>query len=344
MSLSAVRQFSASASPALPGHRRRLAAVSLTLALALTGCGGGSAEDAGGDQADSGSVDDAFGSVDIAEAERVVALSVSDADAALAVGVVPVAMTKAPVEPVMPWAQETIDELGGDDPELFDWTTEDTIPFEDIAAWEPDLILATGTIIGEDTHEQLSEIAPTLSTAEENTPDSWQAQAERISTVLDAKDEGEESIETAQESIDEAAEQHPALTDQSFLVALFHSPDEVGVLSERDSATVQFFSELGLSLDPVADEMAEGKVPDSLSLEKLDVLESDVIVGYFPDPKLREEYESVPTFASLPAVEGGHFYQPTDEEWRGLRSVSALALPEIVGPIAEKLDKAAVGS
>lgn len=323
---------------------RRFAAVSLALALALTGCGGGSAEDAESGKTGAGSVDDAFGSVDIAGAERVVALSVSDADAALAAGVVPVAMTEAPVEPVMPWAQETIAELGGDDPELFKWSTEDTIPFEDIAAWEPDLILATGTIIGEDTHEQLSEIAPTLATAEEGHPDSWRSQTERVSTVLDAEDVGEEAIETAQTAIDDAAKEHPDLDGRSFLVALFHSPDQVGVLSDRNAATVQFFSELGLELDPVADDMTAGKVPDSLSLEKLDVLQSDILVGYFPDPKLRKKYDGVPTFSSLPTVEGGHFYQPTDEEWRGLRSVSALALPEIVGPIAEKLDKAAVGS
>lgn len=344
MPVPAIRPASTSTSPTLAVRRRRLPALTFAFALALTGCGGGSADGTDAERASAGSVDDAFGSVDIGKAERVVALSVSDADAALSVGVVPVAMTEAPVEPVMPWAEETIDELGGDDPELFHWSTEDTIPFEDIAAWEPDLILATGTIIGKETHDQLSEIAPTLGTAEEDTPDSWQSQAERVSTVLDAKDEGEEAIEAAQTAIDDAAKDHPDLTDRSFLVALFHSPDEVGVLTDRDSATVQFFSELGLTLDPVADKMADGSVPDSLSLEKLDVLQSDILVGYFPDPELRKKYDGVPTFSSLPAVEGGHFYQPTDEEWRGLRSVSALALPEIVGPIAEKLDTAAVGS
>ena len=106
---------------------------------------------------------------------------------------------------------------------------------------------------------------------------------------------------------------------------------------------MKFFSEIGLELDPVADEMTAGDVPDSLSLEKLDVLESDVIVGYFPQAELREQYDKVPTFTSLPAVENDHFYQPTDEEWRGLRSVSALALLELASPIAEKLDKAVNG-
>ncbi len=317
--------------------------MSLALALALTGCGGGSAEDEGEGQASAGSVEDAYGSVDIAKAERVVALSVSDADAALAAGVVPVAMTEAPVEPVMPWAKDTIDELGGDDPELFQWSTEDTIPYEDIAAWEPDLILATGNIIGEDTYDQLGEIAPTLTTAEEGTADSWQSQTERISTALNRKSEGEKAVKTAQSALDDAAKAHPDLAGESFLVALFHSPDEAGVLYDKDAATVQFFSELGLTLDPVAEKMAAGDVPDSLSLEKLDVLQSDVLVGYFPEAQLQKKYENVPTFTSLPAVEGGHFYQPTDEEWRGLRSVSALALPEIVDPIAEKLDKAVAG-
>lgn len=321
----------------------RIAAAAAILSFALAGCSGGSAVDTGSESSGAGSVDDAFGSVDISKAERVVALSVSDADAALAAGVVPVAMTEAPVEPVMPWTKDTIDELGGDDPELFDWSTEDTIPFEDIAAWEPDLILATGNIIGKDTYDQLGEIAPTLTAAQEGKADSWQSQTERISTALDRKSEGEEAVTTAQTAIDDAAKSHPDLADKSFLVALFHSPDEVGVLYEKDAATVQFFSELGLTLDPVAEQMAAGDVPSSLSLEKLDVLHSDVLVGYFPEAQLQKKYQKVPTFKTLPAVEGGHFYQPTDEEWRGLRSVSALAVPEIVDPIAEKLDEAVAG-
>ncbi|WP_262777329.1 hypothetical protein [Brevibacterium permense] len=180
----AIRPASTSTSPTSAVRRRRLAALTFAFALALTGCGGGSADGADAERASAGSVDDAFGSVDIGKADRVVALSVSDADAALSVGVVPVAMTEAPVEPVMSWAEET--------------------------------------------------------------------------------------SEAAQTAIDDAAEDHPDLTDRSFLVALFHSPDEVGVLTDRDSATVQFFSELGLTLDPVADKMADGSVPGSLSLEKLD--------------------------------------------------------------------------
>lgn len=334
-----------SATKPAPRTRLRLAAAAAVFTVALAGCSGGSAADTGGEGSAAGSVDDAFGSVDIAKAERVVALSVSDADAALAAGIVPVAMTEAPVEPVMPWTKDAIDELSGEDPELFTWSTEDTIPFEDIAAWEPDLILATGTIIGEDTYDQLGEIAPTLTTAEEGKADSWQTQTERITTVVDEKAEGEKAIETAQTAIDDAAKSHPDLKDKSFLVSLFHSPDEVGVLYDKDAATVQFFSELGLTLDPVAEKIAAGDVPSSLSLEKLDVLESsDVLVGYFPETQLWDKYQKVPTFTSLPSVEGGHLYRPSDEEWRGLRSVSALALPEIVDPIAKKLDDAVAGS
>lgn len=317
--------------------RRRLLASSAGLLIALSGCTGSGTTD--GESASAGHVEDAFGAVQITKAQRVVALSVSDADAALASGVVPVAMAEAPVEPVMPWAQDAIDGLGGETPELFEWTTEDTIPFEDIASWEPDMILATGSILGQDAYDQLTDIAPTLTTAEEGAADSWKSQTERVSKVIDQQEHGETSIEAAQSAIDQAAESHAALEGKSFLVALFRSPEEVGVLPDRDSATVRFFSELGLELDPVADEMTAGKVPDTLSLEKLDVLDSDVIVGYFPDAGLREKYEELSVFSALPAVEDGRFYQPTDEEWRGLRSVSALALPELAEPIAAKLEK-----
>lgn len=125
--------------------------------LALTGCGGSdSAEDASSEAA-GGSVDRAFGQTEITKAERVVALSVSDADAALAAGVVAAAMTEAPVEPEMTWAKEAVTDLGGEDPELFEWSTEDTIPFEDIASWEPNMILASWFVISKDTYDQFTE-------------------------------------------------------------------------------------------------------------------------------------------------------------------------------------------
>lgn len=170
MPVLAIRPASTSTSPTLPVRRRQLAALTLAFALVLTGCGGGSADGTDAERASAGSVDDAFGSVDIGKAER-------------------------------------------------------------------------------------------------------------VSTVLDAKDQGDKAIDTAQAAIDDAAKDHPDLTDKSFRVALFHRPDEVGVLTDRNSATVQFFSELGLKLDPVADKMADGSVPDSLSLEKLDVMQSDILVG-----------------------------------------------------------------
>lgn len=321
--------------------------------LALSGCGsapaGQDTDSENGQPGDSaieattGSVSDAYGEVPITSAKRVVAMSVSDAEAAVAAGVVPVAMAKAPVEPVMPWTKERIQELGAEDPELFEWSTEDTIPYEEIASWAPDMILATGNNLSQDAHRQLNEIAPTLTAADAKTADSWQQQAERVSTVIGHQEDGQQAIKNAESSIATASSNHPAIKGTTFLVANFHSQDEVGVLADADAATVKFFSELGLELAPVAKEMTADTVPSSLSLEKLDVLDAEVLVGYFPDPNLRAKYEKVPTFSSLPAVKGQHFYQPSDEEWRGLRSVSALSVPELADPIAAKIAEAVDG-
>jgi len=65
----------------------------------------------------------------------VVALDFASADAAIALGVTPVAMAKGGVPP---W---TVAALGDRRPELLDLAA--AIPFEQIAALRPDVILAT---------------------------------------------------------------------------------------------------------------------------------------------------------------------------------------------------------
>src|SRR5687768_8798680 len=134
-------------------------------ALALAACGGddpaepsaaGAAAPAAG--AFPVTIENQLGDAEVpARPERVVALDFSSADAAIALGVRPVAMARVDYAPngVQPWTREA---LGGDIPELLSLT--DGVPVEKVAGLRPDLIVATNAYGLDRWYELLARIAP----------------------------------------------------------------------------------------------------------------------------------------------------------------------------------------
>ncbi|NLV80199.1 MAG: ABC transporter substrate-binding protein [Rhodococcus sp.] len=325
----------------------RLTASLIAVPLLFTAaCSGSSDSDTSADSASpentSVTVEDQFGEVTVeGTPERVVTLSVSDNDAALAVGVVPVAMAQSVVKPVMPWTEAAIDDLGGEVPPLLDFTTD--VPVEEIASYDPDLILATGLAVDAGLHEQLAAIAPTLTAASTDSEDSWSQQAQRVADLFGARDEIDARIDAVQSNLEAAAQEHPELQGATYVVSLLHSPDQAGLLTGPDSATAQLLAGLGLvPSEPTEQYVAAGN-DSQLSPENFNLLEADVLVGYFPNAALADAYAAMPVFTSLNVVQGGHHYLPTDEEWRAFRSTSLLSMTWLGEQLPEKIAAAVRG-
>ena len=317
----------------------------LAVPLALTVACSGSSDPAGSTEPPGEnrtvSVTDRFGEVTLDETpERVVTLSVSDNDAALAAGVVPVAMTASVVRPVMPWTEDAVTELGGTVPPLLEFTE---VPVEEIASYEPDLILATGIELENSVYEQLSAVAPTLARADEKKADSWTQQTQRVAELFGVRDEIDARIEAVETELASAKEQHPELDGATYVVSLLHSTDRAGLLTGPDSATSQLFGDLGLVPSPATEQyVAQGK-DNQISPENFDLFEADVFIGYFPDESFRESYSAMPVFASLDVVREGRHYVPTDEEWRAFRSTSLLSMAWLGEQLPEKIAAAVRG-
>ncbi|MGO8609104.1 ABC transporter substrate-binding protein, partial [Rhizobium johnstonii] len=78
--------------------------------------------------------------------ERIATVAWANHEVPLALGVVPVGMSKATWgdddgDGVLPWVEDKLTELGAETPVLFDET--DGIPFEKVADTRPDVILAS---------------------------------------------------------------------------------------------------------------------------------------------------------------------------------------------------------
>jgi len=150
---------------------------------------------------------------------RVVCVGLTDQDSLLALGIVPVAVTKwfgdAPGF-IFPWAE---DKLGGAElPEVLEDT--DGVQVEKIAALQPDLIIGTYTGLTKKDYELLSQIAPTVAQsgdyADYGTP--WDEAAMTIGTAVGQPETMKGIVDGVKQQIADEAAAHPEFQGQTAIV------------------------------------------------------------------------------------------------------------------------------
>jgi len=280
----------------------RLLAVGLAAALALAAC---SSSDAGDDtEADDGAaaaddgafpatIEHAFGETEIdAAPERVVTWGWGSADAAIALGVVPVAIPfddyAGDDEGVLPWIREALDESGDELPEVLPNAEEP--PFEAIAAAAPDVILAAYSGITDEEYELLSAIAPTVAYPDEAWATPWRDLIEIVGTSLGRADEADDLLAGIDDELAAQAEAHPELAGKS-VAMVWDTPDAFYVYKPADPR-VGFSLALGLQSAESVDELStdESTFYFTLSYEQLDQLTSDILVSYADTPEASERF------------------------------------------------------
>ncbi len=110
-------------------------------------------------------IDHAFGQTTIAEQpERVVTWGWASQDAVVALGVVPVGIPEftygGDENGALAWTKDAVAALGADFPQILPQA--DGVPFEAIAALEPDVVIAPYSGLSEDEYNRLSQIAPVV--------------------------------------------------------------------------------------------------------------------------------------------------------------------------------------
>jgi len=132
-----------------------------------------------------------------AKPEKVVTLDWNNADAVLALGIVPVGTARANWGPVtdkglLPWTEEKFKELGTDNPNVFNDL--EGYDYEAVAAAKPDIIVAPYSGMDEKAYKRLSEIAPTLPFRETAWKTTWREQTVEAAEALGLKTEGEKLV------------------------------------------------------------------------------------------------------------------------------------------------------
>lgn len=288
--------------------RRPVAALLGILAVllcTLTGCG----QDPAGQPAGQAfaTVEHLFGSTTVpSKPERVVALGGGDMEAAIALGVVPVAgadwfgMTTEP----RTWVKTALGDRPA--PKLIEAAEPN---YEEIAAQAPDLILYVNSTNTKDVYTRLAKIAPTIA-APVGTKNvygvGWQDQVRLIAAALGASAEGNQVVRRTERLIADTAKAHPRFAGRTITAGIFTSGRFSAWLPS--DPRMHLLLSLGFKANPSIAAMDDGNFFVQLSDENVDRMNADLILLAAEDQSgaVDAKVTGHPVFKAVPAVRAGH--------------------------------------
>jgi iron complex transport system substrate-binding protein len=283
----------------------------------LAGCGGGGQTSGGGAapaaEGFPATVRHALGETVVPDRpRRVVALSAANADVALAMGVVPVAIPRTvyggDAEGVLPWVRQAIDTSGAEFPQVIGSDDLAVVPFEEIAAARPDLVLATYSGLTPQEYQQLSAIAPTIAYPDAAYSTGWQDQTRIAGQVFGDPARAQQLIDDTTAQLTGATARFPQLAGKTFLYTGGMDGGALGVFRAGD-VRVQLVTDMGLELAPYVEQNAPGgdEVYYTISTELLSGVDADLLIGFFGSPEEVQAFRATPGIELLPAMARGAF-------------------------------------
>lgn len=299
-------------------------------------------------------IEHAFGETTVEEEPtRVATLGWSDQDAVLSLGVVPVGATRLTwggnEGGSSDWFDAEVAEVAGgtgaEAPVRYD--DADGAPVEEIAELAPDLILATNSGITEKEYERLSRIAPVVAYPDAPWVTPWQTSLDMVGQALGRNDLADEVEAETEGAIEAAREEYPQLEGASFVFAYLTTTDlsSVGVYAPADPR-VSVMNDFGLVNAPMVEEVVEdGQFYGTLSAERADDLESDVLLTYAEGEDDLATYADDPLLGRIPAIAEGHAYAEADKHvGLAVTNPTPLSVPYIVEHFLPEVARAVDGA
>lgn len=338
---------------------KKLSSVIIACALLMTGCSGSPVKDqdkSNSEQSSSASypmtIKHAYGETVIEEQpENIATISWGNQDVPLALGTVPVGISKANYGKIdenglLPWTAEKYKELGVEKPVVFDDV--DGLDYEAISDSNPDIILAAYSGITQEEYDLLSEIAPVVAYPENAWQTLWRDQITVNSTAIGKKDEGDALVKELEALIKEKSSVYSDLEGKTAVFCYFN-PADLGkfYIYLPSDPRAAYLTDLGLEFPDSISELAKesGSFSIEVSSENIDVLkDADIIVAYGND-ELLESLQSDALLSTVPAIKNGSVALIEDGSVLSASCTpSALSIPatideylEIIGDAASKV-------
>ena len=331
------------------GRRTATLLASAALLAGTAACGGAPAAPAGADSAAPASgaypvsIEHEYGSTEItAEPQRIVLVGLNEQDALLALGTVPVGTSNFLDAPggIHPWAQEAL--AGAPLPTLLDQT--DGIPYEEVAALAPDLIVGLYSGLTQEDYDTLAGIAPVVAqpAGQEDYTISWQDTTLTLGRIL-GKEQEAQTLVTDTEGLFEAARaEHPEFAGRSAVMAtvyegyyFYAAGDPRGRLLTSLGFTVPTELEQFVGADGFG-----GTVPG----EQVSLLDADALV-WLADSATEDTLRSDALYSTLGVVGEGRevLVQEGEEVNDAVSFVTPLSIPLILEDLAPRLAGAVDG-
>lgn len=275
-----------------------------SLSFALTACS--SDDDDGG--ADSTTADGASYPMTFSTAwgdstldekpERIAAVGYKDPDIVASLGEVPVVMW----ENILKQEVWTVDAFDGEEPESTSTFADDgSIDLEEVAAAEPDLILASQMDLA-DQYDDLSQIAPVIGAeTEEDVSGNWQQTVTDLGAALGKESDAEDVIKETSDVAADAKSEHPEFEGKSISMLNYFGLDTIRYLNAEDSDAAELMGSIGF--DTIEDSGSFGS--DDISAERLDDTAADVMVVMDNSDGKIEDLLDNASFRAIPAVKEG---------------------------------------
>ena len=287
-----------------------------TLAVSLTACSTTAPAETSGasDGVFPVTIEHVYGTTTIeSQPERVATVAWANHEVPLALGIVPVGMSKATWgdddgDGVLPWVEDKLEELGAETPVLFDET--DGIDFEAVADTQPDVILASYSGITQEEYDTLSKIAPVVAYPDVAWGTSMNDMIRLNATALGLADEGDALIEELDGEIASALAEYPELDGRKALFSFIDPSDfsQVGFYTSHDTRP-GFLESIGLPAPSIVEEESEGteEFYVTVSSEAADrFADVDVFVTYGDaDGAIIEQLQADPLLSKIPAIAEG---------------------------------------
>lgn len=259
-------------------------------------------------------LDHAFGQTILdKKPERVATIAWGNHDVALALGIVPVGLSKANYgvsadKGVLPWTEEKIKELNGK-ANLFDDL--DGLNFEAISNSKPDVILAGYSGITKEDYDTLSKIAPVAAYKSKPWQTLWRDMIRIDSKALGMEKEGGELIKNTEARISKELEKHPEIKGKikgkKVLFTMINAADtsKFWIYTSKDPRA-NYLTDLGLVFPESLKEFeSEDSFAKEISAEEANKInDADVIITY-GDDKTLEALQKDPLLGKINAIKNG---------------------------------------
>lgn len=298
-------------------------------------------------------VEHVYGETTISEKpERVATIAWANHEVPLALGIVPVGMSKATWgdddgDGILPWVEDKLDELGGEEPVLFDES--DGIDFEGVADTNPEVILAAYSGLTQEDYDTLTQIAPTIPFPEVAWGTSWRDMITANATGMGMAAAGEQLIAELEGRIEEAVAAHPALAGKNamFLTHVDTTDlSQVSFYTSHDTRTM-FFEDLGMRIAPsvVAASEETPEFSATVSAEQADAFGDVEIIVTYGDQSLVDALKADPLLSQMPAVVNNAVVAlPGDSPLGTAANPTPLAISYILEDYLTELERAATAT